>query len=355
MTNSFFQTRVHPDDVNLTAVTTPFGLYEWLAMPMGLRNSPPIHQRRMTAALRELLGKICHIYLDDIVIWSDTVEQHTKHICLVLEALRKVKLYCNPKKCHFYLLELDFLGHHISACGIEATTSKVDKILNWPVPKTVTDVRSFLGLVRYISWYLPKLADYTCILTPLTTKEARREFPTWTTEHQLAFEAIKALVVSRECLTTIDHKNLGDNKVFVTCDASDWRTGATLSVGTSWELARPVAFDSMQLKGPEKNYPVHEKELLAIIRALKKWRSDLLGIPIYVYTDHRTLQNFDTQRDLSRRQLRWQEFMSQYDMTIVYIPGEDNSVADALSRVPNGAFPGESVDEQKLPFLLNTI
>src|SRR3984957_8971261 len=187
---------------------------------------------------------------------------------------------CNPRKCHFYLLELDFLGHHISARGIEANTSKVDKILQWPVPKNTTDVRSFLGLVRYISFFLPKLADYTCILTLLTTKDARHQFPAWTVEHQHAFEAIRALVVSRECLTTIDHANLGENKVFVTCDASDWRTGASLSVGPSWELARPVAFNSMQLKGPDKNYPVHEKELLAIIRALKKWRSDLLGIPI---------------------------------------------------------------------------
>src|ERR1700691_5304689 len=108
MTNSFFQTRVHPDDVHLTAGTTLFGLYKWLAMPMGLRNSPPIHQRRMTLALRELLGKICHIYLDDIIIWSDTIEQHTKHIRMVLTALREAKLYCNPKKCHFYLLEMDF-------------------------------------------------------------------------------------------------------------------------------------------------------------------------------------------------------------------------------------------------------
>jgi hypothetical protein len=240
---------------------------------------------------------------------------------------------------------MDFLGHHISAHGIKANNSKVDKILNWPVPCNTTDVRSFLGLVRYISWYLPQLVEFTCVLTPLTTKESRCEFPTWTDTHQCAFESIKALVVSRECLTMIDHANLGDNKVFVTCNASDCRTGAALSVGTSWELARPVAFDSMQLKGTEKNYPIHEKELLAIICALKKWRSDLLGIPIYVYTDHQTLQNFDTQRDLSRCQLRWQEFMSQYDMPITYIPGEDNSVADALLRVPEGAFPGESVDE----------
>jgi hypothetical protein len=109
------------------------------------------------------------------------------------------------------------------------------------------------------------------VLMPLTTKEARKNFPTWTVEHQAAFDAIKALVVSRECLTVIDHENMEENKVFVTCDASDWRTGATLAFGPTWELMRPVAFDSMHLKGAEKNYPVHEKELLAIIRTLKKW------------------------------------------------------------------------------------
>jgi RNase H-like domain found in reverse transcriptase len=149
-------------------------------------------------------------------------------------------------------------------------------------------------------------------------------------------------VVGADCLTTIDHENPGDNKNFVTCDSSDWRSGATLSFGRTWETAWPVAFDSMQLKEAENNYPVHEKELLAIIRALKKWCSDLLGIHFYVYTDHRTLKNFDTQKDLSCRQLRWQEFLSQYDMTIIYIRGEDNTVADALSHLPPNCFPDES-------------
>jgi hypothetical protein len=201
-------------------------------------------------------------------------------------------------------------------------------------------VRSFLGLVRYISMYLPKLADFTRVLMPLTTKEARRCFLKWTEEHKRAFESIKALVVGCECLTTIDHNDLS-KKVFVTCDASDWRMGVTLSVGETWETARPIAFDSMQLKGAEKNYPVHEKELLAIVCALRKWRSDLLGGPIFVYTNHRTLENFDSQRDLSRRQLQWQEYLSQYEMTIVYIRGEDNTIADALSRMPPDAYDDE--------------
>jgi Reverse transcriptase (RNA-dependent DNA polymerase)/RNase H-like domain found in reverse transcriptase len=270
MTNSFFQTRVHLDDIHLTAVTTPLGLYEWLAMPMGLRNSPAIHQRRMTAALRQYIGKICHIYLDDIVIWSDNIAEHTKHVDLIMKALEKARLYCNPNKCKFFCEEIDFLGHHVSICGIEPNSSKIDRIMQWPTPKSLMDVRAFLGLVWYIAIFLPRLADYTTVLTPLTTKDCRKLFPQWTTGHEDAFNAIKALVVSADCLTTIDHADPGDNKIFVTCDASDWRTGATLSFGPSWESARPVAFDSMQLEGTEKNYPVHEKELLAIIRALKK-------------------------------------------------------------------------------------
>src|SRR5882762_408193 len=141
----------------------------------------------MTATLQELLGKICHIYLDDIMIWLNTVEQHTEHICLVLSALCKAKLYCNPKKCYFYLLEMEFLGHHISARGIEANISKVDKILNWPIPHNTTEVWSFLGLVCYISWYLPNLADFTRILTPLKTWD----FPPWTAKHNTASNQLR--------------------------------------------------------------------------------------------------------------------------------------------------------------------
>lgn len=126
---------------------------------------------------------------------------------------------------------------------------------------------------------------------------------------------------------------MGANKIFVCTDASDFCTGAVLLYGPSLETARPVAFESAQLKAAELNYPVHEKELLAIVRALKKWRVDLLGAPFTVYTDHRTLENFTTQKHLSRRQARWQEFLGQYDYTIAYIPGEDNQAADALSRL----------------------
>ena len=273
------------------------------------------------------------------MIWSDDLEEHEKHVDLIMLALRQSHLYLNGKKCKFFLTELDFLGHHISARGIEPQSSKCDKIMKWPTPQSATDVRSFLGLVRYIAMFLPKLADHTVVLTPLTTKDAHKVFPAWTDEHNLAFESIKTLVCSAECLTIIDHLNLGNNKIFLTCDASDWRTGAALSLGPTWETAHPVAFDSAQLSSAEKSYPIHEKELLAIVCALKKWRSNLLGSLVYVYTDHKTLMNFDTQWDLLRRQLRWQELLSQYEIHIVYIRGEDNTVVDALSRLPSDIVP----------------
>jgi hypothetical protein len=350
MTNSFFHTRMTPDHIKYTAVTTPFGLYEWVVMPMGLRNAPPIHQRRMTTALSDYIGKFCHIYLDDIVIWSNSVEEHQTHVEMILTQLQEHCLHLNKKKCVLFQDEIEFLGHKISARGIEACSSKCEKILKWPRPKTARDVRSFLGIVRYIAVYLKDLAEHTAVLTPLTSKEYNESLPEWTQEHEYAFAAIKALVVSRKCLTVIDHDNPGDNRIFITTNASDRRTGGVLSWGPTWESSRPVAFDSMQLSPPQRNYPVHEKEMLAIVRALEKWRNEVLGCPVTVYTDHRTLEYFESQKHLSRRQARWQEFMSQFEIKIVYIKGEDNTVADALSRLPDDEMdPITDADDELLP------
>jgi hypothetical protein len=146
--------------------------------------------------------------------------------------------------------------------GIQADGSKVDRVLKWRTPTSAKEVHQFLGLVRYISAFLPALAEHTALLTPLTKKECNARFPTWTTGHQKAFESIKKLVLGRDCLTTIEHKEPGENRIFVTCDASKRRTGAVLSFGKTWETARPVAFESRQLKGAELHYPVHEQEML---------------------------------------------------------------------------------------------
>ena len=207
MTNSFFQTRIHPDNVPLTAVNTPWGLYEWLVMPMGIKNAPSIHQHRVTAALWPFIRKICHVYLDDIVIWSQDVDEHICNIWTILKALEDAKLYCNPKKTKLFCKEIHFLGHWISNRGIEPDEGKADQIKNWPTPTLATDVRSFLGLVWYLSAFIPNLTKFTGILDELTKKECDKHFPGWKPYHQVAFDSIKKLVTSTACLTTIDQKS----------------------------------------------------------------------------------------------------------------------------------------------------
>ena len=239
-------------------------------------------------------------------------------------------LYCLPKKTSLFCVELDFLGHHISSRGIEADPKKVAKILNWPQPQTATEVQQFLGLVRYLAENLPDLAKFTLVLNSLTTKAAELAFPEWLHQHQSAFDGIKRLVTSPVCLTTINHNKLGENKIFLTTDASDFRTGAVLSWGPDWKSAQPVTFNSALLCDAELNYPVHKKELLAIIRVLQKWQIELLGAPVIVYSDHQTLQNFTSQCDSSRRQAHWSELMSQFNLDIHYIRGKDNIGTDAL-------------------------
>ena len=141
MTNSFFQTRVHPDDIHLTAVQTPWGLYEWTIMPQGGCNAPATHQRRMTDALRKHIGKICHVYLDDIIIWSQTMGEHKQNCNTVLEALQNASIYCNKAKSMLFATELCFLGHIISGSGMKPDPRKTDCIASWPQPTTATNVR----------------------------------------------------------------------------------------------------------------------------------------------------------------------------------------------------------------------
>ncbi len=222
--------------IPFTAVTTSFGLYEWLVMPQGMKNSPSVHQRRVNNALCDYLGKFCHIYLDNIIISSDTIEQHTKHIRLIMDALRIHQLYCNQKKSKFYLYEVEFLGHQILRHGIEPDNSKVAHIVEWPKPNSPGDIQKFLGLTQYLASFLPKLAEQTAVLNKLTDLKDH-QWPGWSDTHHKAFLAIKNLMLLADCLTVINHDNPGDNKIWVTCDASNVWTCTVLSFGTTWETA----------------------------------------------------------------------------------------------------------------------
>ena len=156
---------------------------------------------------------------------------------MILKALKESKLYCNPKKTKLFCKEIHFLGHHISTRGIEPNEGKADQIKNWPTPKLATDIHSFLGLVRYLSAFIPNLAKFSTMLDELTRKECDKNFPPWKLCNQAAFDSIKKLVTSTTCLTMIDHKLMPNYKIFVTTDASNKGSGAILSFGPSYELA----------------------------------------------------------------------------------------------------------------------
>ncbi|SGZ32127.1 BQ5605_C043g12085 [Microbotryum silenes-dioicae] len=332
MTNSFFQTKMAEEDIHKTAVSTPWGLYEWTVMPMGLCNAPATHQRRVNKALQGLLGTFCFVYLDDITIFADTLEEHEARVRQVLDALRRAELYCSPTKTNLATAECSFLGHIINHAGVHADPKKIQRIEDWSLPKTVKELRGFLGLVQYLRKFIPGLAEHTAALTPLTRQGLSSIATLWTPNEVRHFKAIKAIVTSLDCLRPPDH-SANTAPFWVMTDASNHGIGGVLLQGQEWKVARPIAYWSRQYIPAERNYLTHEQELLAIVEALKEWRIDLLGGHFHILTDHSTLEHFQTQRTvLSCRQARWLDTLAKFDYDLRYLPGEDNIVADAMSR-----------------------
>ncbi|SCV70642.1 BQ2448_3404 [Microbotryum intermedium] len=236
MTNSFFQTKMAKEDIPKTAVATPWGLFEWVVMPMGLSNAPATHQHRVNEALLNLIGKSCFVYLDDITIFSNTIEEHQTHVREVLKALRWADLYCSPKMTELFMTLCDFLGHVISQNGIAADQSKVDRIMEWPRPRTVTELRGFLGLVQYLRKFINGLAQHTKPLSDLTSKNANVQLM-W---------------------GPINHTELAD-PLWVMTDASNVGIGAILLQGQDWRKAHPVCPNEEAKKKwynqPRSNHP----------------------------------------------------------------------------------------------------
>ena len=231
MTNFFFQTCMAEEDIEKTGFKTPLGLFEWVVMPMGLCNAPATHQRRVNEALGNLIGQICYAYLDDIVIWSDSDKQHRKRCRQVLACLRKAGLYCSVKKTNLASERVESLGHVVSAAGIEADPSKIRKIVEWPLPKSIKQLRGYIGLVQYLRKFIPGLAEHTAHLTPLTKKNAAQDLSgCWTLKACQAFEAIKQIVVNLVTLKAIDHST-GADPIWVMTDSSSVGLGSVLLQG----------------------------------------------------------------------------------------------------------------------------
>jgi hypothetical protein len=325
--SGYHQVRIAEEDIHKTAFSTRYGHYEFLVLPFGLTNAPATFMNLMQDVFHEHLDEFVIVFLDDILVYSKSVEEHAKHLKLVLQKLRDNKLYGKLSKCEFAKEEITFLGHVVNKDGIKMEPAKVKAVMDWPVLKNAHDVRSFLGLAGY---YRRFVKDFSQIAAPLTDLLHKNVAFQWTDKQEQAFKQLKQAVCNAPVLIVPD-----PNKQYtVVTDASGFAIGAALCQDHGNGL-QPCAFISRKMNDHERNYPVHEQELLAIIHALREWRHYLHGSQFTVVTDHRSLQYIQTQPNLSARQVRWVEFLAQFDFVVQYRAGKDNYVADALSRRPD--------------------
>ncbi len=319
--SGYWQIALSPDDMQKTAFNTHFGHYEYKVMCFGLSNAPATFQSLMNDIFKDEIGKFVVIYLDDILIFSDTPEEHLDHLRKVLERLRQHQLYAQMPKCEFGLSELKFLGHIIGEFGVKPDPAKVEVVAQWPEPSNAAELRSFLGLAQYFRKFMQGYAQTVCCLYDLLKKNAVFNF---TERHCRAFEQVKYSLAHAPVLKAPDF-----SKPFeIWTDASTHGIGAVLMQGD-----RPVAFESRKLSSAEYNYTTTEQELLAVVHALKVFRPYIEGKDTQIFTDHQALSWLLTKQDVSRREARWLEEISRYHLTLTYIPGRTN-VADPVSRVP---------------------
>lgn len=354
MTAGYNQFMLDPSDVPKTAFNTHIGKYEWKVLPMGLSNAPAVFQAEMNKAFGPHLNRFVCVYLDDVLIFSKDREEHLRHLRMVLEILKKCNLKAKLSKCKFFTPELKFLGHIVSASGMTPDPAKVAVVQEWPTPRSLYEVRSFLGLANYFRKYI---RAYSAVAAPLTdllkaipggNKKDRKgkllrfgklpeavaakleqEFATqWTSKCQEAFLALKAALSAAPVLKLPDF----DQHFEVVVDACEVPPAIG---GVLLQEGRPVAYYSRKLSGPELNYSATDIEMLGVIAALKEWRCYLEGQKFTIVTDHQPNTYLDSATNVHtlKRRARWLDASQGYDYQWVYRPGRIN-VADPVSRAP---------------------
>ena len=318
--SGYWQLRIAESSIPKTAFRTRYGHYEFTVMPFGLTNAPAAFMALMNSIFQPYLDQFVVVFIDDILIYSRDADAHRDHLRRTLGILRDRQLYAKFIKCEFWTDQIAFLGHVISREGIQPDSSKVKAITEWEVPKSVTEIRSFLGLAGYYRRFVRNFSIIARSLTNLLKKD--QQF-VWDGSCQESFEELKRRLTTFPILAVPSEKG---NFVVYT-DASRSGLGGVLM-----QEGKVIAYTSRQLRPHEQNYPTHDLELAAIVHALKTWRHYLYGETFQVFTDHKSLKYIPTQRDLNLRQRRWMELLKDYDCTIEYHPGKANVVADALSR-----------------------
>ena len=321
----FYQVEVEPSSQEKTAFVSPYGKFEFGRMPFGLKNAPAMFQRLMEVVLGDCYD--CSApYIDDIVVFSNSAEEHVQHLRRVLECLRKYELTIKEAKCEWGRVKLEYLGHVIGGGELAVPAHRAAAMANYLQPRTKKQLRSFLGAAGYYRQFVKGYARLSAVLSPLTSKSAP-SVVCWTAEGLEAFTRIKVSLVD---VVTLNIPTQEDTFTLHT-DASGLGIGATLNVERDGKTV-PVAYFSKQLQGAQHRYSATELEGLAVFKAIHYFAHYLFGGRFVVLTDHKALVSFLHSRVLNRRLHGWMLQLQQFDFVIKYRPGVENGDADALSR-----------------------
>jgi hypothetical protein len=287
-----------------TAFKTKFGLYEWLVMPFGLTNAPSTFMRLMNEVLRAFISKFVVVYFDDILIYSKSHDDHIEHLRVVSDVLCDARLFGNLEKCTFSIDRVSFLGYVVTSQGIEMDEAKIVAITSWPLPSTVTQVRSLLDLAGF---YRRFVRDFSTIAAPLHELTKNGVSFHWGPSQQQAFDALKSKLTQAPLLQLPDF----DKTFELECDASSIGIGGVLIQG-----GKPVAFFSEKLHGPTLNYSTCDKELYALVRVLQTWQHYLWSKEFVIHLDHESLKYLKGQSNLNKRHAKWIEFIESFPYII---------------------------------------
>ncbi|MHB1799638.1 MAG: reverse transcriptase family protein [Vulcanimicrobiaceae bacterium] len=326
MVSGYWHVHIREEDREKTAFISHVGLFEWTVMPFGLTNAPGTFQRVMDHVLAGLLGDICLVYLDDIIIYSPTFTEHLLAVERVFERLKTNNIHLKVTKCHFATKVVRYLGYVVSRDGVEPDDQKIVAIKNYPIPKKCKDVRAFVGLCNYYRRFVKNFALIATPLYELTPKNANFK---WTESCQQAFEELKQRLMSTPILAHPDFTR----EFILETDASNIGLGAILS--QEFEKGRRViGYASRVLTPAERNYGTTDREALAVVWGTREYRPYLHGRKFLLITDHEALKYILTYKGASGRQARWCMEMMEYDFKIIHRSGKKHINADALSRAP---------------------
>ena len=326
--SGYHQMMVAPEDREKTAFICEDGLFQFTVLPFGVVNGPASFQRLMEKVLGSLIGKVCYVYLDDIVCFSENIPQHAHDLKLVLQALQEAGLTVNIDKCCFARTEMKYLGHIVSADGLKMDPEKIESIFNFPVPQNVKQLERFIGMVLWYSKFIP---DFSTIAEPLNQLRRKKEPWKWTDECMMAFTQLKSVLTEEPILVYPDL----DQPFSVHTDASNVGLGAVLLQERDGVL-QTIAYASRSLNPTERNYSTTERECLAVVWALERWRVYLEGKRCKVVTDHQALCWLFNKAKLTGKLARWVLRLQDFSFDVEYRPGITHCVPDALSRIEEG-------------------